>query len=907
MLFFPPFRLDGDQERLWKGDQQLTLRRKPFAILRYLASHPKKLVTHEELLKQVWRGAVVSDSSMRSHLHELRQVLGDGVIETVIGRGYRFIAELHEDVSPQEAPIAIHVDPLVVGRDAQISTLRSALDRARTGQRQVCFVTGKPGIGKTTLVRTFLASLDPHNTHIGQGSCFEQHGSPEPFLAVIEALNGLTRSPRGATVRAALIRHAPTFVAQFPHLATDEQLAEVTRRAAGSNEARQLRELSEAIEAICSHEPLVLVLEDLQWSDVATIDLLSRLGQRQERAKLLVLVTSRHAEIQNQEHPLNPVMRSLVARNNAILIQLPKVDLASVQSFIDRRFPGHSFPAELSQLVLETTGGTPLFVVALLDELSGRGMLSESAGRWALTVSVDEVRAHRPASVKQLIDMQMDRFSATEQRILEAASIVGAEFSTHLVAAALQLSVEEVDDTCDSLARRSLFIHATPNDLYAVNHALVQEVSLERSSPARRQRWHRLIAEALQRDPRVSELPHLLAKHFDAAGDAEHAVPAYIAAGQHAADRYATSDAIALCARALDLVPRLPAGPERDELEFQALVTMCKQVSSNSFRATFAGREPLVVYSRAIELARSFGDASRVYAAITQLCNYNMITAQYDACTELFAELERIEATHSIDSILLHAGIFSRAYTAYFSGKLAAAVQLFEKLLPAEGEESIFQHNLPGRILALGHLACARWAVGEPDRALEEALATLRLADDVKIPILQALAHVVRARLRYLRRDPLPVVEEESIHAVRAAALDLGLLMEANAFSLLAEAQRAPLTLDAITQALDALRRRMTEVATCSTLVGLVLSDVLRVSRHLTEAQSLADEVITFAREHNENVYLPELLMLRGDLRTEAGSANAEQDYRDALELARSLGARSSELRATTKLKTAGP
>ena len=87
MLAFPPFRLDPEEGRLWKGKKLLALRRKPFAILAYLASRPRKLVTHEELLAQVWRGAVVSDSAMRSHLHELRQVLGDGVIETVIGRG----------------------------------------------------------------------------------------------------------------------------------------------------------------------------------------------------------------------------------------------------------------------------------------------------------------------------------------------------------------------------------------------------------------------------------------------------------------------------------------------------------------------------------------------------------------------------------------------------------------------------------------------------------------------------------------------------------------------------------------------------------------------------------------------------------------------------------------------------
>src|SRR5947208_8796984 len=112
MVTFPPFRLDADEGRLWKREKLLVLRRKPFAILCYLAAHPKKLVSHEELLAQVWRGAVVSDSAVRSHLHELRQVLGDGVIETVIGRGYRFVAELGESVEAKAAPEVASVDPL---------------------------------------------------------------------------------------------------------------------------------------------------------------------------------------------------------------------------------------------------------------------------------------------------------------------------------------------------------------------------------------------------------------------------------------------------------------------------------------------------------------------------------------------------------------------------------------------------------------------------------------------------------------------------------------------------------------------------------------------------------------------------------------------------------------------------
>ncbi|MFZ5891028.1 MAG: ATP-binding protein [Myxococcota bacterium] len=902
MLVFPPFRLDSEQERLWKGDKQLVLRRKPFAILRYLAQHPRKLVTPDELLAHVWRGAVVSDSALRSHLHELRQVLGEGVIETVIGRGYRFVAELSDAAPVPNPPATTEVDPLVVGRDAELEILRRAFDRARAGQRQVCFVTGKAGIGKSTLVRTFLAGLDPHSVTLARGACFEQHGTPEPYLAIIEAVSALARSPGGAQALAVLIRHAPTFVAQVPQLVSDEQLVEVARRAAGSSESRQLRELSEAFEAMCSLRPLVLVLEDLQWSDVATIDLLSRLGQREERAKLLVITTARHAELQSPEHPLNPVVRSLVARSGALSIQVPKFGVVSVQSFIDRRFAGHDFPPELTELVAKITGGTPLFLVSLLDELAGRGMLVERDGHWRLAVSIDEVQAHRPASIKQLIDMQLDRLPAEAQRVLEAAAIVGSEFSTNLVAAALELSVEHVDDVCDSLVRKSQFIHAEPEARYGVNHALVQEVCVERSSPARRQRWHRLVAEALERDPRAAELSHLLAKHFDAAGDAERAVPAYATAARQAARRYATSDAIALCAGALDLVPRMAPGRERDLVELQILETMCDQVSSNSFKATFAGREPLSIYARAIEIARSLGDSARVYAAVTRLCNYHMIIAHYARAAELTPELEQIEQTHELNPTLLHAGIFARAYVAFFTGDLNTATRLLERLAPLEHEDSVFHGNLAGRTLALGHLACVRWVVGEPERALEEALAALALAENLKVPVLLALAHVVRARLRYLRRDPLPVVEEEALHAVRAAASDHGLLTEANAFALLAEAQRAPLALPAIEPLLNALRQRLTEVATCSTLVALVAIDVLRISGHAEQARVLSDEIIAFAMAHQENVYLPELLRVRAEQRENADPEAAERGYREATELARRLGARSLEERAMDSL-----
>ncbi len=615
-----------------------------------------------------------------------------------------------------------------------------------------------------------------------------------------------------------------------------------------------------------------------------------------------MLGTLRRAEVQGPDHPLNRVMRSLVARSGALAVEVPKISAAAVQSFIDRRFPGHAFPQQLTNLVTKITGGTPLFMVSLLDELAGRGMLTKRDGRWTMAVSIDEVEAHRPASVKQLIDIQLDRLSATEQRVLEAASIVGSEFSTSLVAAALEMPVEQVDDTCDALLRRSLFLRAEPDDRYGVTHALIQEVCVERSSPARRQRWHRLVAETIERDPRAGELSHLLAKHFDAAGDAARAVPAYAAAGRQAGLRNATSDALALCARALQLLPRVAASRERDLLELQIHETICRQVSSNTFSAAFAGREPLAVYMRAIEIARSLGEAPHLYSAITHLCNYNMIIAHYDRSAELTAELEQIEQAHELNPVLLHGGIFARAYTAFFTADLGAALRLLERLAPAEHEASVFRDNLPGRALALGHLACVRWVVGDAERALEEAFATIELANRIKIPILQALGHVVRARLRYLRRDPLPIVEEEAKQAVRAAALDLGLLTEARAFALWADARRGPLAISAIQPLLDALRQRLNEVSTCTTLIAQVLIDVLRISGHAAQARQLTDEIIAFAIAHNESVYLPELLRMRGEQREGTDPAAASRDYGEAIELARSKGARSLEQRATVSL-----
>ena len=164
---FAGFRVDTTEERVWRGDDELKLRRKPFAILRHLVERPSRLVTHEEVVDAVWGRVAMSESLLRTHVHELRRVLGEGIIETVSGRGYRFVAAVREiarepPAQAQRRARSVEAEPSVqfVGRGEELRVLRNALDQVRMGRRQIVLIEGEAGVGKTALVDMFLQGAE---------------------------------------------------------------------------------------------------------------------------------------------------------------------------------------------------------------------------------------------------------------------------------------------------------------------------------------------------------------------------------------------------------------------------------------------------------------------------------------------------------------------------------------------------------------------------------------------------------------------------------------------------------------------------------------------------------------------------------------------------------------------------
>ena len=181
-------------------------------------------------------------------------------------------------------------------------------------QRQLVFVTGEPGIGKTALVEAFLgriAHLDTDRACRARTVRGAVRRRREPICRCSRRWGAWAASPRGDEVVPVLTQHAPTWLVQLPALLDDQELDAVQRRAQGATRERMLRELVEALDALTVDSPLVLVLEDLHWSDSATIDLLAMLARRREPSRLLVVATYRPADVAAASHPLKTAKQEL--------------------------------------------------------------------------------------------------------------------------------------------------------------------------------------------------------------------------------------------------------------------------------------------------------------------------------------------------------------------------------------------------------------------------------------------------------------------------------------------------------------------------------------------------------------------------------------------------------------------
>ncbi|HEY8505806.1 MAG TPA: hypothetical protein VIL46_14570, partial [Gemmataceae bacterium] len=325
----------------------------------------------------------------------------------------------------------------------------------------------------------------------------------------------------------------------------------------------------EAVEELAARTPLVLVLEDLHWSDYATLDLVSALARRRGPARLLLLGTYRPVEVIVSDHPLHAVKQELQAHRHCEELPLELLGEQEAAEYLALRFPGRPLPAALARLVHERSGGNPLFMVSLADDLVTQGVLVRRAGRWELRDGVERVEVGVPESIRLTIQKQLARLSPAEQRLLEGASAAGVEFSAAAAAAALGEDLVAAEESCERLARRQQFLRAagvsewpdgTVAGRYRFRHWLYQDVLYQGVPPARRRQLHLRLGERLEaaHGGGAAAAAAELALHFERGGDDRRAVRYLCLAADNAARRYAHREALQCLERALELAGRLP-------------------------------------------------------------------------------------------------------------------------------------------------------------------------------------------------------------------------------------------------------------------------------------------------------------------------------------------------------------
>ena len=768
MKEFPPFRLDNVNQCLWRmdtgDDERISLTPKAFGVLQYLVEHCGRLVTHDELLNALWPDTFVQPEVLKSHILAVRTALGDHpknprFIDTLPRRGYQFIAPVKDVAMTRELTVEHPSRRKLVGRNSALAELKTRLERS-VQNRQFVFVTGEPGIGKTTLVDEFLrrAGTDFPGVRAARGQCVEGYGGKEAYYPILEALSQLCTDSGGDEVVRILSTQAPTWLVQFPALVNSRQREILHREILGATRERMLREIGEALETIASEKPLVLVLEDMHWADPSSVDLISSLARRRAPGKLMLIGTYRPVEVTLAKHPLKAVKQDLLVHQLCREIALEPLAEAEVAEYLQAESENATVPEGLAGLIYRHTEGNPLFMVAALDHMRNRGLIAVENGTWQIKVPLEKIELEVPESLRQMIEMQIERLSAEEQRVLEALSVLRKfPLSVAVGAAVADIDPETLEGLLEGLARRHQVIRPAgfrnypdgPSPCYEFVHVLYREVLYQQIGHARRRKLHQSVAESVTALHILHEtdLAPELAYQFEEGGDWLRAVKHLLSAADTSGRRFEPRQAAVILEHALELVHKIPEA-ERSHTEIEALQKLATIYSSSFDPRT------LEIYEALAARAAHYGLGSVEALALLEMA---MPLANFAGLDRYMRTLDRVNDVLSRSSVAdnpkqtwLRALYLARRIGAgkWDPGDLVECANVATKFREA-GERQLL-----GRIqLGLGYALLFFSKYREAHRSAEEGLAIL-LEGYGENPYLgshyQAYEHLISECLLYL-------------------------------------------------------------------------------------------------------------------------------------------------------------
>ncbi len=542
----------------------------------------------------------------------------------------------------------------VVGREAQTASMLDAYKRVAAGERrEVLLVSGEAGLGKTTLVAETARAAFDGGACVLFGHCEEDLATPYQLFA--EALSHyVTHAPEDQLV-AHVSEHGSELARLVPALAS-RILDLPPSRATDADTERFLlfAAVVGLLVMVSQHQPLVLVLDDLQWADKASLQLLRHVIATDQSLRVLVLGTYRDSEL-SRVHPLLETLAVLHRERGVARIELTGLDDTGVVALMEAA-AGHTLDdatVGLAHAVYRETDGNPFFVSEVLRHLTETGAVHQGAnGRWLTDDSFEQIAL--PDSVREVIGVRVGRLGQDAERTLSVAAVIGRDFDLDVLSRATNTSLDDVLDILDAAAAVTLVRElADAPGHYNFAHALIQHTLYEDLGLTRRARAHRQVAEALEDlcgdrpGTRVGEL----ARHwFNAAQpiDLAKAISYSRQAADAALAALAPADALRYYAQALDLAAQTDHADSILELDLViGLGTAQRQTGDPAYRGTLLDAARQAAY---------LGDTDRLVAAALAN-NRGFFSAAGSIDTDkveiLEMALDRLPADHTDRALVL--------------------------------------------------------------------------------------------------------------------------------------------------------------------------------------------------------------------------------------------------------------
>ncbi|MGH8063693.1 MAG: ATP-binding protein, partial [Candidatus Entotheonellia bacterium] len=699
-------------------------------------------------------------------------------------------------------------------------------------------------------------------------------------------------------------------------LLSETELERLQRQVQGATPSRMLRELAEALEVLTAESPLVLVLEDLHWSDHATVEVLAYLAQRRAPARLLVLGTYRPVETVIRTHPLRRTVQELCGRGQAVELRLDLLPAEEVAAYVAGRLGG-PVADTLAAFVHERTEGNALFMVNIVAHLVQQRLVVRRAGQWMLRAGAEAILASLPEGLRQFLMRRIEDLPPEVRRVLDAASVMGEEFAVAAVAAGAECRVADVEARCEALAAQHHFLDDTgltvwPDGIsggsYRFQHALYPQLLYEQLGTVRRGQLHRRIGARLEAGygARAGEIAAQLAVHFERGGETYQAMYYWQQAGENAARRNAYHEAIASITNGLALLATLPDSPERTRHELALQLTLGELLMAAKGMVSAEAGE---AYTRAYVFCQQLEEPRQLFRALSGLCLFHSAQARLRTGGEFGQQLFDL-AQRQHDPVLVREGHLLMGANALYRGDLVVARAHLEQSLELSAAEPpstpIFAAGLHPRIASLVWLVRALWVLGYADQAQQRSQETLALARQAGHTPSLSYAEYFVAMLYQYRRDV--VIMQAYVEAVIALAeaqgfghrVEQGRLLRGWALAMQGDAAEGVVQ---VRQGLAVYQKNGSRLAQPYYLA--LLAEAYGQAGQPEAGLTVLAEALMLVSETEERWWEAELYRLKGVLllqRQIPEALQAEACFQRALAVARGQQARSLELRAAMSL-----